>query len=173
MGAGSRKINNARSQKIFDESTAAYQQSLTPSSTERQLQDIAGGSQDQELRSRAMRPIQAAYAGATRDINRSRSLGTPGSSGAFTAAMAKLNRDRTQQLSDATSDVNASIADRRLNTLGMLGSMEQARRNYGLSAIGAQQSTPANQGFGWGKLFGGLATLGSGFLTRPQSSAGY
>jgi len=157
MGAGSRKINNARSQALYDTGQNIYR-----TGNELAANPFAPG-EEAGLRSRALRPIQAAYAGATRYINRAKSLGTSGSSGSSIAAMAKLNRDRTQQLSDATMDINTGILGERFNR-----SMQA--RQYGLQGLGVSSNAPKNEGFGFGKLFGGLATLGSGFLTRPQAA---
>lgn len=65
----------------------------------------------QELRARGMAPIRSAYGNATRELDRSRALGPSGGSANYIAAASKMQHDLPQQLSDATTNVNAGLAD--------------------------------------------------------------
>lgn len=63
----------------------------------------------QNLRERGISPIRAVYANANRDIDRQRAL-QGGFSPNYTASKAKLSRDLSQGIADATTNVNAEIA---------------------------------------------------------------
>ncbi len=64
----------------------------------------------QELRARGISPIRAAYGNAMMQLDRQRSL-QGGYSPNFTAATAQMQRELPQQLSDATTNVNAQLAE--------------------------------------------------------------
>jgi hypothetical protein len=97
----------------------------------------------QELRARGISPIRASYGNAMMQLDRQRSL-QGGYSPNFTAATAQMQRELPQQLADATTNVNAQLADAiRQGKLAGLG---------GLTGIGGQEggwrmnAALANQG---------------------------
>ena len=102
-------------------------------------------SQDiQELRARGISPIRSAYSNAMQGIDRQRAL-QGGYSPNYTAAAAQMQRELPQQLSDATTNVNAGLADAiRQGKLAGLG---------GLTGIGGQEG-------GW-KMNAALANQGA------------
>lgn len=65
----------------------------------------------QELRARGVSPIRTSYANTMQELNRARALG--GDSGApnYIAAVSRAERELPQQLADATTNVNAGLAD--------------------------------------------------------------
>ena len=74
-----------------------------------------GGYSDQDvsdLRARGVSPIRAVYSNAMEGINRQRSL-QGGYSPNYTAAMAKMTRDLSENIASQTSNVNAGIAQNR------------------------------------------------------------
>lgn len=97
--------------------TTNYQQSgdVTNSlSTLRGLSE-SGGYSDSDianLRSRGASPIRSMYANYQQNMNRQKSL-QGGYSPNLTASMAKMGRDQSQALSDASINSEASIADNR------------------------------------------------------------
>jgi len=108
-------------------------------------QDIA------DMRARGISPIRAIYARAQANLNRNRAL-QGGYSPNYAAATAKMARDESQQISDATQNVNAQlaqmIAQNKLAIAPELASTtagEQALQNQ----YGAQAVNTANQGQMW------------------------
>jgi len=146
MGAGARKINNARSQQEFGQGTEQYNALNT------MAQQPFSPTEVSEMRNRAMSPIQAAYSRAGDEIARQGRLGG-GYAPNATASIAKLTRDRTQQLEDATQGVNAGLAQQTFSN-------KLAARQGALGSIGAEQNTPKYEGFPWGKLISGLGSAG-------------
>lgn len=109
-----------------------------------------------DIRERGISPIRSVYANAGRNINRQRAL-QGGYSPNYTAVSAKMAREMSSQLSDATTRVNAQIAQdiaaqKQAAQSEYLGAAanEQNQRNrfgldaaemdnrYGLSKLGAQ-----------------------------------
>jgi hypothetical protein len=115
----------------------------------------------QDLRSRALRPIESAYAGNLREMDRAARIS--GGAPNLIAARAKSLRDRSQGLSNAMTDVNAGLAadtaNKRLAGLGLLSSHQQG-------LLGAQAGAPPIQGFNWSGLLNPIVGLGSAFLNR-------
>jgi len=88
-----------------------------------------GGFSDQDIaniRSRAVSPIRSLYSSAQNAIERQRSL-QGGYAPNYTAAMAKMAREKSQGMSDATTNAEAEIAQMknqgRLAGLGGMSSM--------------------------------------------------
>lgn len=77
------------------------------------------------IRSRAISPTRAVYANAQANIDRQRAL-QGGYSPNYTAATAKMSRDLSQGLSDASTNAEAAIAEMgqrgKLSGLGAMGS---------------------------------------------------
>lgn len=65
----------------------------------------------QELRARGISPIRAAYGNTMRELERSRALGGSGGQGQYVAALSRAQREMPAQLADATTNVNAGLAD--------------------------------------------------------------
>lgn len=87
------------------------------------------------IRARAISPIRSIYSSAESNIDRNRTL--RGSSTGYAATKAKLARDMSQQISDATTNAEASIAgDVARNKISITPSYA--------SAVGAESSL-ANQ----------------------------
>lgn len=93
---------------------ATYKQSgdLTGAISNLQQLSNTGGYSGQDiadLRARGVSPIRSVYSSAQSNIDRAKSL-QGGYSPNYTAATAKLTRDESQQIADATQNVNAGIA---------------------------------------------------------------
>lgn len=182
MGANARKINNARSQQVFNEASNAYGATTTPTDNEKNVAGIAANpytqQETQDIRSRSLRPIQSAYSSSGEDMKRAAL--TSGGAPNLIASLAKNNRNRIQAMSDANTDVNAGIASDTLNkkiqASTLLGQLQGQRQNYGLGLMGTQNSVKPQEGFGWGKLAGlvgqGIGAASSAFGTK-KPSGGY
>lgn len=81
------------------------------------------------IRSRAVSPIRSVYAGAQREVGRQRAL-QGGYSPNYTAAMAKMAREQSMNMADASTNVEAGIAG-----------MQQEGRLAGLSGISGLYGT--------------------------------
>lgn len=81
------------------------------------------------MRARSLSPIRAAYANAGNEISRQRSL-QGGYSPNATAALAKMARERGQAMSDANTNVDASLAD-----------LTQKGKEFGLSGASSLYGT--------------------------------
>lgn len=77
----------------------------------------------QELRARGMAPIRAAYGNTMMEMDRARALGGPGGANNYIAASSKAQRELPGQLADATTGVNAQLAQdiRQGRLAGMQG----------------------------------------------------
>jgi len=97
-------------------------------------QRAAGGTysaQDQaDIRERGISPIRSVYANAQRNLNRSKNLA--GYSPNYAAVSAKMAREMSSQLSDATTRVNAQLAQ------DVAGQKEHNQSEY-LSSAGKEQ----------------------------------
>lgn len=79
------------------------------------------------MRQRAQSGVTAAYGNTMQHLDRARALGGAGGSPNYIAAVSKANRELPQQLSDATTNVNATLAQQiASNKLQGLGGMTQA-----------------------------------------------
>lgn len=101
----------------------------------------------QELRARGVSPIRTAYANTMQELNRARSLG--GDSGApnYIAAVSRANRELPQQMADATTTVNAGLADaiRQGKLAGLAGLSGIGSTMGGLSSDEAARMLSAAQ----------------------------
>ena len=88
----------------------------------------------QELRARGMSPIRAAYGNTMMEMDRARSLGGPGGSANYIAAASKAQRELPGQLADATTNVNATLAQdiRQGKLAGMQGLQQGSLAEAGL-----------------------------------------
>lgn len=89
----------------------------------------------QNLRARAVSPIRAAYAGANREIERTRGL-QGGYSPSYMALKAKMARESSAQMAESLNDANANIAEMvhsgkasALSQLAQLVAGESAQEN--------------------------------------------
>lgn len=102
----------------------------------------------QELRARGISPIRAAYGNTMREIDRARRLGGGGSN--YIAARSRAQRELPQQIADATTTVNANLADaiRQGKLAGLAGITGIGSTMGGLSSAEAGrqlQAALANQ----------------------------
>lgn len=97
------------------------------------------------MRQRAQSGVTAAYGNTMMNLDRARALGGVGGSPNYIAAVSKAQRELPQQLSDATTNVNATLAQQIAgNKLQGLQGMGQL---YGASQ-GAHGSSPWQTGLG-------------------------
>jgi len=100
------------------------------------------GQDIQELRARGISPIRAAYGNSMMQLDRQRSL-QGGYSPNYTAAAAQAQREMPQQLADATTTVNAQLADAirqgKLAGLGGLTGIGGAEGGWRMNASLANQ----------------------------------
>ena len=98
----------------YTPSTYNYTPSASLTGAISNLQDLSktGGYSAQDiadLRARGISPIRSIYSSAQQNIDRAKAL-QGGYSPNYTAATAKLARDESQQIADATQNVNAQLA---------------------------------------------------------------
>lgn len=97
----------------------------------------------QELRARGTSPIRAAYGNTMRELDRARSLGGGGGAPNYIAAAADVQRNLPQQLADATTNVNAGLAEQvrsgRLAGLGGMTGISEGEAGRGMQAAMANQ----------------------------------
>jgi len=88
----------------------------------------------QEMRARGMSPIRAAYGNTMMEMDRARALGGPGGSTNYIAAASKAQRELPGQLADATTNVNAGLAQdiRQGKLAGMQGLQQGSLAEAGL-----------------------------------------
>lgn len=133
----------------------------------------------QELRARGISPIRAAYGNATRELDRSRALGGNGGSANYIAAASKMQRELPGQLADATTNVNAGLADAirqgKLAGLGGLnsvgGAMGQLSSEEANRILQAQGMTEDSYQHGIGNRLGALNGMGNLYGTTPGMSS--
>lgn len=113
------------------------------------------------IRARSLAPLRAVYANANADVDRQRSL-QGGYSPNYTAAKAKMARELSYGLGDATMNTEAALADQirqgKLSGLGGMTNIDNALLNAQTSRLG----TAANIARSMGDLYGtapGLAGL--------------
>lgn len=95
----------------------------------------------QELRARGISPIRAAYGNSVRELDRAKALGGNGGSANYIAAASKMQRELPGQLADATTNVNAGLADAiRQGKLAGLGGLNSVG-----GAMGSLSSEEANR----------------------------
>lgn len=128
-----REINPVRSPET-EQAMAGY----------REFSETGGYSpQDiQELRARGVSPIRAAYGNSVREIDRARSL-SGGYAPNYIAARGRMQRELPGQIADATTTVNAQLADAirsgRLSGLAGLGGLADSEAGRGMQADLANQ----------------------------------
>jgi hypothetical protein len=88
----------------------------------------------QEMRARGMSPIRSAYGNTMMEMDRARALGGPGGSANYIAAASKAQRELPGQLADATTNVNATLAQdiRQGRLAGMQGLQQGSLAEAGL-----------------------------------------
>jgi hypothetical protein len=102
----------------------------------------------QELRARGVSPIRAAYGNTMREMDRARAIGGEGGAPNYIAAASKAQREMPGQLADATTNVNAGLAD----------SIRQGKM-FGLQGIS-----------GTGSTMGGLSSQEAGRQLQAEMS---
>src|SRR4030095_10114805 len=102
----------------------------------------------QELRARGVSPIRAAYGNTMMELDRSRALGGSGGQGQYVAALSRAQRELPEQLANATTNVNAGLAD----------AIRQGRM-FGLQGIS-----------GTGATMGGLSSQEAGRQLQAEMS---
>ncbi len=107
----------------------------------------------QELRARGISPIRAAYGNTQMQLDRARSLGGNNGAPNYIAAASRAQRELPGQLADATTNVNAQLADAirqgKQFGIGTLGSLSSAEAGRMLSADEANQGADIQtQGMG-------------------------
>lgn len=179
MGASSRKENNDRSRQTFKEATSIYEANKNPNALETQMTGLAANpysdKETQDMRARNQGIIRSAYAGSGRELDRAKALGGDTGSTNYIAAMAKNNRNRTQALTEGTTNVNADLAEKnfagKMQAGGLASNITGQRQNTGLSAIGAQQAAPPIKGLPWAQIANTAAQVGMGLATGGGSVA--
>lgn len=133
-------IGNGNTNLQYNYTVPTYQTTQDYKNSIANLSDLAktGGysaSDIANIRERGISPIRTVYANAQRGLDRSRSL-AGGYSPNYAAVSAKMAREMSSQLSDATTNVNAQIAQNvaanRIATgtpLANVTAGEQAERN--------------------------------------------
>jgi hypothetical protein len=106
----------------------------------------------QELRARGTAPIRSAYSNSMMEMNRARALGGSAGSPNYIAALSRMQRELPEQLSTATTGVNAALADAIRQ--GKLSGLS------GLSNIGSTMGGLASQEMGLG-VQAGIANQGA------------
>lgn len=104
----------------------------------------------QELRARGVSPIRAAYGNTMMELNRARSIGGAGGAPNYIAALSRAQREMPEQLAEATTNVNAGLADaiRQGKMFGLSGITGTGQAMGGLSSAEAGrmlQAAMANQ----------------------------
>jgi hypothetical protein len=107
----------------------------------------------QELRARGISPIRAAYGNSMMQIDRARALGGNNGAPNYIAAASKAQRELPGQLADATTNVNAQLADAirqgRMFGIGTMGQLSSAEAGRMLQADLANQGADIQtQGMG-------------------------
>lgn len=105
----------------------------------------------QELRARGVSPIRAAYGNTMMELNRARSLGGNAGAPNYIAALSRAQREMPEQIANATTNVNAGLADaiRQGKMFGLSGITGTGQAMGSLSSAEAGrmlQAALANQG---------------------------
>ncbi len=136
----------------------------------------------QELRARGVSPIRSAYSNTMRELDRARSIGGGGGAPNYIAAASRAQRELPQQMADATTNVNAGLAEQvrsgRLAGLqGILGvGGQQAGIGGNVAGIGQAESAAmleaarANQG---ASLQASLANQDADLRAQQLTEQGY
>lgn len=122
------------------------------------------------IRARSVAPIRSIYAGANREVDRSKSL-QGGYSPGYSTLKARMAREQSSGLSDATTNAEAGIAQ-LVNSgkqFGLSGGSSQFSANPGLASHfgGMQNSTMGN----WLQTQGLQNQLGLGIMGAQQNAA--
>ncbi len=107
----------------------------------------------QEMRARGISPIRAAYGNTMQNLDRARALGGNNGSPNYIAAASRAQRELPGQLADATTNVNAQLADAirqgRMFGIGNMGQLSSAEAGRMLQADIANQGADLQaQGMG-------------------------
>jgi hypothetical protein len=107
----------------------------------------------QELRARGISPIRAAYGNTMMELNRARAIGGNAGAPNYIAAVSRAQREMPGQIADATTNVNAGLADaiRQGRMFGLQGISGTGQTMGGLSSAEAGrqlQAALANQAAG-------------------------
>jgi hypothetical protein len=104
------------------------------------------GQDIQELRARGVSPIRTAYGNTMRELDRSRALGGNGGSPNYIAAASRAQRDLPGQMADATTGVNAKLAEdiRTGRQFGLTGISGTGATMGGLSSQEANRMLQAD-----------------------------
>jgi hypothetical protein len=132
-------------------STPGYQNTANLAAT--------GGYSDQDkedIRARGISPIRSIYSSAQQNVDRNKAL-QGGYSPNYNATQAKMARDESQQISDATTNVNATLAQ------------NIAQNKIGLAPTYAAQETAPLEG--QKSLYGTTPALASTFGTQALQAA--
>jgi len=108
------------------------------------------GKDVQELRARGVSPIRAAYGNTMMELNRARALGGNAGAPNYIAALSRAQRELPEQIAEATTNVNAGLADaiRQGKMFGLTGISNTGSTMGGLSSQEAGrmlQAALANQ----------------------------
>lgn len=99
----------------------------------------------QELRARGVSPIRAAYGNTMMELNRARAIGGAGGAPNYIAALSRAQRELPGQLADATTTVNAELANaiRQGRQFGLQGISGTGATMGGLSSAEAGRQLQA------------------------------
>ena len=180
-GANSTFMNNYntgvnKNLQSYDDIMAAYQGFMGGNAN---LSSAAGGfrnfadtggfsDQDiQNIRARAIAPTRSIYSNAMDEVNRNRSL--QGYSPNHNAALAKMSREQSYNISDINTNANAAIAQMvqqgKLAGLSGLANVGSAEGQLGLGALGGMTSL-------YGSSPGLAATFGNQVLNSGNQLLG-
>ena len=131
------------------------------------------GQDIQELRARGVSPIRTAYGNTMRELDRSRSLGGNGGSPNYIAAASRAQRDLPGQMADATTGVNAKLAEdiRTGRQFGLTGISGTGATMGGLSSQEAQRMLSASIANQDASLRAGMANQGADIQTQGMGEA--
>lgn len=114
------------------QTTADYDRAIG-TARQRATSGVYSGQDQADIRERGISPIRSVYANAQRNLGRSRSL-AGGYSPNYAAVSAKMAREMSSQLSDATTRVNAQLAQ------DLAGQKERNQSEYLSTAAGEQNA---------------------------------
>lgn len=112
------------------QTTADYDRAIS-TARQRATSGVYSDADQANIRERGISPIRSVYANAQRNLGRSRSL-AGGYSPNYAAVSAKMAREMSSQLSDATTRVNAQLAQ------DIAGQKERNQSEYLSTAAGEQ-----------------------------------
>lgn len=114
------------------------------------------------LRARGISPIRAVYANAQRNLDRSRSL-SGGTGANYNASASRMARELSEQVSGATQNVNAGIAEMvqrgRLTAAPIMGQLGNSASGRRTDVELANASARNRQGENMANILGGMSSL--------------